>query len=272
MASHEASSEHEGGKHKHKGGHPPGGHGGGGHEEHEGAPEWLISFADNVTLMMGFFVILWAMSIKDAKSGGGTGEGSQGGIAVASQSEWHDAAIAIRAAFNNPVDINSLAPHEQLLVQRLRQRMAEGDGEALQEGQRGRRPGVEIVRKSDYYGDGGLVRFEPGSVELSDAARTAALEICQRLRGRRWIIEVRGHAGAAETAELADHGAHLSYQRAAEVGGLFAANGIPWRRMRLVACGDTERVASTAYNAADDAENRRVEVFTTDELMQEYLP
>ena len=37
---------------------------GGGHdEEHEGAPEWLISFADMVMLIMGFFVILFALNM-----------------------------------------------------------------------------------------------------------------------------------------------------------------------------------------------------------------
>ena len=49
------SDEHD----KHSGGHV-GGHGGGGHDEEEeaGAPEWLISFADMVMLLMGFFVMI----------------------------------------------------------------------------------------------------------------------------------------------------------------------------------------------------------------------
>ena len=58
------------------GGHGGGGHGGGGgHEEEEeaGAPEWLISFADMVMLLMGFFVILFALNVqpKGGNPGGG---------------------------------------------------------------------------------------------------------------------------------------------------------------------------------------------------------
>ena len=61
MADHDEHGEHEEG---HGGGSHGGGHAAGGHEEgHEGAPEWLISFADNVALMMGFFVILLAMNM-----------------------------------------------------------------------------------------------------------------------------------------------------------------------------------------------------------------
>ena len=54
---------------------------GGGHEEEEegGAPEWLISFADMDMLLMGFFVILFALNVQP-KSGnaGGGGEESEG--------------------------------------------------------------------------------------------------------------------------------------------------------------------------------------------------
>lgn len=69
MADEHDSHGEEGGSHGgggHGGGAP---HGGGAHEEHEGAPEWLISFADNVALMMGFFVILLAMNM--GPKGGG---------------------------------------------------------------------------------------------------------------------------------------------------------------------------------------------------------
>ena len=73
MADHD-EKEHGGGEGQ--GGHSGGGHGapGGGHEDHhEGAPEWLISFADNVALMMGFFVILLAMNMKSPKTYEGIG-------------------------------------------------------------------------------------------------------------------------------------------------------------------------------------------------------
>ena len=94
---HKEGHEHEGGSH---GGGGHGAHGGGGGHaegEHEGAPEWLISFADNVALMMGFFVILLAMNMKDPTAGGIGGKDKNGG---APDSKSVDFVIAIRDAFS----------------------------------------------------------------------------------------------------------------------------------------------------------------------------
>src|SRR5436189_972373 len=120
MADHEKHDEGhgEGGHGGGHGGH--GAHGGGGHEEgHEGAPEWLISFADNVALMMGFFVILLAMNMAKPTLGGIGGAAKN---TTDSSPEMEDFAIEVRKAFNTPVDINSTNPNEAALVKRLKQR------------------------------------------------------------------------------------------------------------------------------------------------------
>src|SRR5436190_22316472 len=107
---------HEEKEHKKHSGH--GGHGsGGGHEEaHEGAPEWLISFADNVTLMMGFFVIMLAMNMKSPTTGGMGGRDKNGD--PPSSPDMIDAALAIREGFNNPVSLASTDPNDLPLIRR----------------------------------------------------------------------------------------------------------------------------------------------------------
>ncbi len=93
------------------------------HEHREGAPEWLISFADNVTLMMGFFVILLAFNMKPANkgTGGGTGEGPTGGVPA----DLVDFSVAVRSAFNNPVDLSSVDPIDLPLIRRILERRGE---------------------------------------------------------------------------------------------------------------------------------------------------
>src|ERR1043165_7557814 len=105
----QSGESHSGGGHGGHGGSGGGHGGGGGHEEHEGAPEWLISFADNVALLMGFFVILLAMNMAKPKTGGLGGENQN-----PSQQDMDmvDAVISIRAAFHNPVDMTSEDPNE----------------------------------------------------------------------------------------------------------------------------------------------------------------
>lgn len=240
-----------GGGHKSHG--PP--HGGGHGDEEHGAPEWLISFADNVTLMMGFFVILLSLNLRppDSASGGGAG-----GLPSPETLDW---ALAVREAFNNPVDVNSTDPRDALLVQRLLLRS--GKGPALEPGPKGRNERTQSIRPTGYYGQGGVVPFVADSAELATDAANMAREIARHLRGFTAVIEVRGHASAGEAH--AGNGMTLSYQRAAAVAEVLAAEGIEWRRLRLIACGAGEPLVSPAYDAAQEQLNRRVEVIVTHE-------
>lgn len=250
-----------------KHGHGGKGHGGGHEEGHEGAPEWLISFADNVTLMMGFFVILLALNMKPAASGSGTSEGASSGGAESVSPELLDWAIGVRAAFNNPVDVNSTDPRDQLLVQRLMVRA--GRGQAAEPGPKGKFEETQTIRPSDYIGAGGVVTFEPGSGALAAEARAAAEDIARNLRGFSSVIELRGHTSAAEAHELADGGAGLSFARAQAVAEILTAEGLSWRRLRLIACGTAEPLTAPAYDDPSHRSNQRVEVIVTDRTVQD---
>ena len=256
---------------KDHGGHGKG-HGGGSHEEHEGAPEWLISFADNVTLMMGFFVILLAMNLKPASSGTGTptgGDSKEPGYAQPTP-ETLDLAIAIREAFHNPVDPNSSNPIDIPLLQRLRERS--GESQAERDGQIGREHDVRSIRPSDYYSPAGSVPFEDGSSTLNEASRRALEQISPQIRGHNLVVEVRGHVSAAEAFGRSDRGMRLSYERTAAVAEALVADGVPWGNLRVVACADNDRLVGVAYDAAGHRANQRVELIVTDEVVKEHTP
>jgi flagellar motor protein MotB len=253
-----------------------GGHGGGhkhkchcdhhgGHHE-EGVPEWMVSFADNVCLMMGFFVIMLAMNMKPAH--GGSGDGPQDGAhSPTPPSALLDAVIAIREGFNNPVDMQSAAPDDQPLIRRLQER--KGTGRASEVGQSGPTDSVTSVRTSDYYALSGVVAFADGAVELNSAGESAAREIAGKLKGPKFVIEVRGHASAAESVAGVEVGMSISHRRALAVATALNKDGIPWSRMRLVACADGDRLTPIAYDEAGHRSNQRVEVLVTRELEAE---
>lgn len=247
----------------HGGGHGGGhGHGGGGHAEgeHEGAPEWLISFADMVMLIMGFFVILLAMNMQKPSMGGIGGEGKN-----LTDDNMLELALSLRAAFNNPVDINSDNPADAALIRRMRERHERG--ETTSPGPDGDKHNLQAVRPSDYVNDGAMVPFAEGSVTLTaDGERTIA-QAAERMRGTRWIIEVRGHASAAETMRDKEKSMKLAFDRAIVVSRELVRHGVPWERLRVSGAGDNERLVPAARDRGGHRTNQRVEIVTTTESM-----
>lgn len=253
MADHEAKHDDESSAGGHGGGGAHGG--GGGHEEHEGAPEWLISFADNVALLMGFFVILLAMNMKEPTTGG---VGGKEDFPSTTDREL-DLIIGIREAFNSPIDMDSTDPHEGVLARRKREKL----GESAQPGEHGNQKESQAIRPSDFTSLGGTVPFNDDSSALTPRGRAMAEEIGRRVRGLRWVIEVRGHASPSETFQDFDRGMSLSFQRARSVAEALIAQGVKPEHLRLVAAGDTERKVPMTYERATDSINQRVDVIVT---------
>ncbi|MFZ2874140.1 MAG: OmpA family protein [Phycisphaerales bacterium] len=253
---HQEGEGHEGGSH---GGGYGGGHGGG-HEEHEGAPEWLISFADNVALLMGFFVILLAMNMAKQTTGGIGGEGQMGeNVSVAEA----DFVIGIREAFNTPISVNSTRAEDQPYIRRILEKR--NGGPATQDGPKGRHQSTQSIEKGSYNRVNATINFEDRQALLTDDGKSILAELASRIKDQRWIIEVRGHASPLETMHNQARGRDLSYQRGMAVASALVENGMKWELIRVVACGDSSRVAPRALTSEDDRLNQRVEVIVTNE-------
>lgn len=258
-----ADAKHEAGHDEHKPhkAHGGGGHGGGGHEEaHEGAPEWLISFADNVALLMGFFVILLAMNMKEPTSGGLGGKDEFGKMDA--DPAMLDLVLSMREAFNNPVTATSADPRDALLVQRLKQRK---EGDAKTQGPPGDLQEVQSVRPTDYHRVGGVVTFEEQSSTVDDDGVTTASKVALELKGRKSIIEIRGHASLSEASDPLDKGMSLSFARSLAVAQQLRTGGLEWDQLRVVAIGAGDRVKPLARSAREHQNNQRVEIIITDE-------
>lgn len=210
----------------------------GSHEEHEGAPEWLISFADNVMLMMGIFVILLALNMNkpEGASAGGPSDGSERAGAGESDQEL-DFALAVRKAFNNEVDINSLDPADALLVRRLRERTlgTPRGNEGTSQGP----PELRPLGPQDVAWDGGIVTFAEFATELDPAARQTLIDLTPQLEGVNFTVELRGHASIWESMNHPERGYDIAHKRARAAALFLVEQGIPWERIRIVSMGDS---------------------------------
>lgn len=259
---HAHAEEHGGGSHGgHKKKHHHHGHGH--HEEHEEG--WIVSFADNVLLMMGFFVILLAMNM-GPKATGPDADGDPGASPGEPADHMLDFAIAVREAFHNPVQMDSTRPEDQALIRRLRQRAQMG--ETTRPGPEGDKRNVQSVRPTDWTARAGYVEFADNASELSQAAKTILGEMAREAAGTRWMVEVRGHSSTLESWGDVKKARRLSYERAWSVGHELNMHGVRWEQIRLVSSGDHAPVTPRARNASEHTTNQRVEIL----IMPETLP
>lgn len=252
-----ADHEHEGDGEEHES------HGGGSHgpphaheEAHEGCPEWLISFADNVALMMGFFVILLAMNMGPKAKGESQEEG-----AGKPSPDMIDFVIAMRAAFNNPFDINSGAPGDQVFLKRIKEKK----GQSSDVGVPGQTEKVQATRPTEYHSITAMIPFENDSSLLANSARDTIVKTAEKLKGQRFVIEIRGHASPSEVRRSQEKGLDLSYQRAKAVARLLVEQGLKWEQLRPSVAGDSDRRVSRTNVRTEDEVNQRVEIIVTHE-------
>ena len=228
------------------------------HEEaHEGAPEWLISFADNVALMMGFFVILLAMNMGPKAKGHyheTEGEGHP-------SPDMIDFVIAMRAAFNNPFDMSSGAPNDQIFIKRIKEKQ----GQSSDVGVPGQTESVQSTRPTEYHSITANIPFENDSALLANSARDTIVKTAEKLKGQRFVIEIRGHASPSEVRRSQEKGLDLSYQRAKAVARILVEQGLKWEQLRPSVASDSDRRLSRTIVRSEDQVNQRVEIIVTHE-------
>ncbi len=228
----------------------------------EGAPEWLLTYGDIMTLLLCFFVIMVSMS------------------EIKKDERFQKVMESLRVAFggysgsvgNLPIQND---PTNALIVRLLElqiPKMIDKKGDSDEEGIHGRRFRVTNVRDGIEVVVGGRITFDRFRATPKPEARELIQKTAERLRGYNTKILIRGHATheALPPDSVFEDARDLSYARARAVARELENNGVRSVRLVPVAVGDTEPLVRQAYTEARRAINRRVEILVTEDLIDDY--
>ena len=223
---------------------------------------WLISYADFITLLFAFFVVMYAVSSVN-----------EGKYRILSRS--------LEAAFGNPVSRLVPVVSEDSRPALTLRRHSPGERQRLDALRRERDTMTVIAREilkvlSPLVSSGKVrvtqtsrgvnveinasVLFAPGEAQLTDASNAALSAIAQILRNDTHAIQIEGHTDdqPINTAAFPSNW-ELSSVRASSVVRLFAENGVA--EARLTALGHSQNIPVGSNQTADGRlRNRRVEV------------
>jgi len=230
-------------------------------EEGGGAPEWMVTFGDMMSLLLCFFVIIVSMS------------------EVKEDEKYQKVKESIKKAFGYEGGIGQVPTHmmptNSMLAQLqhlIMKKPQVNEGKSTDEGIEGENPSVKMVREGLEYTIGGQVGFETGRAVLLDGIKQQLDRFADVVKGTNHKIRVKGHTARipAELYEPFKSLYDLSYARAKAVKAYLVSLGIREPRLTLEACADNEPLRSQAYDDQTRAENDRVSIIITDNLVDEY--
>jgi chemotaxis protein MotB len=219
-------------------------------EDSGGAPAWLLTYGDMITLVLCFFVLLFTMSeIKKDK--------------VTRTMRAFQAQFGVLPKYKASVQVFIEA-----------RRMTQTEANVLRQGPRGSHPNVQTLYEGNKTKTiiGGKTLFREGAYILTEEGRQLIMnQVAPDLKGYENKVEIRGHtASAAYGAGRGFQDAwDLSFRRAYAVMRLLVDEcGIDERRLRVVACGDSEP-RDTNLTPEGRERNRRVEIIMTEEFVSD---
>lgn len=212
-----------------------------------GGGAWKVAYADFVTAMMAFFMVMWLTSqkpeVKHAvaqhfKNPGGkrlTGMDAKSIVSASNNGNGNRRVVKARGA-------------------------KKSDGESKNQ---------KMTDEGDKSNVGIIVPFELNAIDITEEGREAILTLVPELEGKQHRVEIRGHAasnGSASPQSLLDAWS-ISYKRSMVVMQFLVDEGIDPRRIRLSQSGNSE--PRVIENHLDPASDSRVEVFMLSEIFEE---
>jgi chemotaxis protein MotB len=232
------------------------------HENHE---RWLISYADFITLLFAFFVVMYAISAVNvskyhtlANSLGDAFGGKAAGDAPVPQLT----STALPAEVRQRTLKQQQTLEEQTHMTDVASNLLDVMGPLVKEGKvrvTQSRRGISIEINAN-------VLFEPGRAELEPQSLTALRAVAETLKNEPFNVEITGHTDPVPIRNsIYASNWELSAVRATSVVRLLADSGIAPERLLAIGREASNPIASNE-TAEGRARNRRVELMILSSL------
>jgi chemotaxis protein MotB len=236
-------------------------------EKPEGAPEWMVSYADMITIMMSFFVIMFAIA---------SGEAAKG-----RKNERQQAAIdSLNTRFGpkfQPFASWGLMPgNSPVKAAGSRMRFKPPEQQPAEEGAtvrvlRKEKARIRVPGQGARVVIGGVVYFGETSLELPPQQQSRLQVIAEELAGKPQEIEVLGHASPRPLPPGSGYRDRwdLSYARCREVARVLQGLKVDRERIRIGVVQSNELPAAEATSDSP-GEDARVDIYLTDALAEKF--
>jgi chemotaxis protein MotB len=234
------------------------GHGGG---------AWKVAYADFVTAMMAFFLVMWitaqnnavkqaiAKYFQDPMSNGSKCTGGPQSLPPNKSGNPPGISMMPSTKGGNAVGVDR---------QRKGQPQTLGTGE--------KKPSMFVLHDGSRRCMGTMILFAEDSTELDDTAKERLSSIAAELRGKSQKIEIRGHA--TQSPQSLENSTkdpwQISYDRCQAVMKYLVQQGINPERLRLSQGGAYEPY-SLQVTPTLQSQNSRVEIYILDEYAEHFM-
>jgi len=231
----------------------------------KGGGAWKVAYADFVTAMMAFFLVMWITSQNDdvKKAIGGY-----------FQDPWGRSVEATTPSFKTATGLKGDAPMAEIPSGVLPERWPQVNQEQATEDEAGaasvwqQKQKVHLLTNSERTLPALIVNFEEAQAELAQSAQDRLVNLLPALVGKRNKIEIRAHSTRRPLptdSPFADHW-QLCYERSLSTMRFLEEKGVESERIRLSQSAAYEPL-TTRFETAWQDENNCVEVFVLTEVV-----
>jgi len=230
-------------------------------EDSENHERWLISYADFITLLFAFFVVMYAVSVVNAGKYKVLSDALGDAFGGRGAATRNDASVETEPL---ALPLSNIIAHKRLeAAKRERERLdllARKLNSVLAPLVNSGKVRVTQTARGITVEINASVLFDEGDAGLAGNARETLAAVAGLLKDDPHAIEVEGHTDTTPISNAAfPSNWELSAVRATTVVRLFIENGVPERRLAAVGRGANQPIASND-DPAERARNRRVAV------------